>query len=705
MKALQVFDGKEPAMAKAWLIMNNLRKHIFKLRYPPFSLTPAIAEEIEENFMKRWDMMLTDLHYARAMLNPYLGAHMELQQNGEAKRALNRVFCRLSNPLGVGFNKEMIEYEERLGPYSLEEALGIRVANLQPYQWWSRVGGEALPKIAKRVLAFMCSASSCERNWNMYSFVHNKSQNCLGTKKAEDLVYIYTNTRLFRGRLGADPLRWYENNVFSEDENKSVDDNSDMDDGDDDDNESGGKGMEGNEPINDDERYDDEGRENIKDKDDAGVFDWNEIDAEIEQENQDRTEGVVVPEGEESDRSYSPTPCYDRSCEDIEDDENFNFGQNNNVVEYLNNEDDTVVGDDNGDNNMIARVDEVVAPIIQNSASHGRMEIGSSSNSVPTFDSKSVENADSSRRSIYVEQMDTESPSLTMARPRNVREDRGKGTICTRIIKAACATVATVIGGGREMEENVVVGVNSNQNTAIQLEKMDSGIVVIGDGTGTSRDGNSVHHILRTSRVLACKRRGTMADVISLEWPPRPHRPVLQTGVVPFEVLSVSRSIETAETSMQRGPTVIGGRLKRPRMGIEPFLHTETPGNPLTTLAVLQNRGSQVDSDASDRNAKRHKRLHSRNVDGQFQFEIWNESSEVEGLGQSQYGDQGAIMGDDEQGCDESDPDSNGDREKAPNDLDIRVRQLSVATSRRPRQSHRVRRNRNSTTNGDDSSS
>ena len=56
-------------------------------------------------------------------------------------------------------------------------------------------------------------------------------------------------------------------------------------------------------------------------------------------------------------------------------------------------------------------------------------------------------------------------------------------------------------------------------------------------------------------------------------------------------------------------------------MGIEPFMYTETRGNPLTP-AVLQNRGPQVDSDASDGNAKRHKRLHSRNVDGQFQFEI-----------------------------------------------------------------------------------
>ena len=99
--------------------------------------------------------------------------------------------------------------------------------------------------------------------------------------------------------------------MFSEDEDESVDDDSNTDDGDDDDNQNGGKGMEGNEPINDDERRDDDGRENIEDEDGAGVFDWNEIDAEIEQENQDRVERVAVHEGEESDHSYSPAPCHD----------------------------------------------------------------------------------------------------------------------------------------------------------------------------------------------------------------------------------------------------------------------------------------------------------------------------------------------------------------------------------------------------------
>ena len=350
--------------------------------------------------------------------------------------------------------------------------------------------------------------------------------------------------------------------MFSEDKDESVDDDSDKDDGDDDDNLNGGEGMEGNEPINDDERSDGEGLENIVAEDAAGVFDWNEIDAEIEQENRDRAERVAAHEGEESDRSYSLAPCNDRSSEDIEDAGHFNLGENNGFVEQLNNEDDTVVGDDNG-NNMTGRVDEIVAPVIENSAPHGRMEIGSSSNSVPAIDSNSVENANSSRRLVHVEQVDAESPSMSMAMPTNVREERGKVTIGTRIIGATRAAVATVIGGGRETEENVVLEVNSNQNTMEQLDKMRSNTVVSRDGTGTSRDGPSLDDIPYPSSVPEREQRGTVADVISLRRPPRPHRPVLQSGVVPLEVQSVSRSIETATTSMRRGPTVIGGRLKR----------------------------------------------------------------------------------------------------------------------------------------------
>ena len=94
---------------------------------------------------------------------------------------------------------------------------------------------------------------------------------------------------------------------------------------------------------------------------------------------------------------------------------------------------------------------------------------------------------------------------MTIAMPRNVRNYRDKGTIGTRIIEATRVAVATVIGSGRETEENVVVGVNSNQNTVDQLKKMGSGTVVIGDGTSTTGDGNSLHYILRLLSVPECK--------------------------------------------------------------------------------------------------------------------------------------------------------------------------------------------------------
>jgi hypothetical protein len=82
-------------MERAWLIINNLKKHIFNLRILPFNLPARIATTLEENFTKRWDMMLTDLHYAGALLNLYLKDVLEIPHNGDAKCALNRVVRKL----------------------------------------------------------------------------------------------------------------------------------------------------------------------------------------------------------------------------------------------------------------------------------------------------------------------------------------------------------------------------------------------------------------------------------------------------------------------------------------------------------------------------------------------------------------------------------------------------------------------------------
>jgi hypothetical protein len=236
-------------------------------------------------------MMITDLHYAGALLNPFLMNVMEIQNNGTTKRALNRVVQKLSGPLGVDFNEvmnELTQYEEQQGPYGLLEAPNIREGNLLPYQWWHRIGGNALPIIAKRILLLICSASLCERNWSMYSFVHSKTRNRLGVKKAEALVYIYTNSRLLRQRPGADPVRYYDDNIFSED---SDDDGGALSETDDDDNDgnndNNGNGGEGHN-CNNGDSSDGGGQYRRADPPDIpqdphpeAMFDWNGIDEEI----------------------------------------------------------------------------------------------------------------------------------------------------------------------------------------------------------------------------------------------------------------------------------------------------------------------------------------------------------------------------------------------------------------------------------------
>ena len=74
------------------------------------------------------------------------------------------------------------------------------------HDWWAFEGAyrKLIAPIAKQILGQTVSSSSYEWNWSSYSFVHKKSGNRLQPKKAEDLVYVYTNSRLMAKRKDKD---------------------------------------------------------------------------------------------------------------------------------------------------------------------------------------------------------------------------------------------------------------------------------------------------------------------------------------------------------------------------------------------------------------------------------------------------------------------------------------------------------------------
>ena len=63
--------------------------------------------------------------------------------------------------------------------------------------------------------------------------MHNKSRNKLQPKKAKDLVYVYTNSRLMAEGKEKDEKKWYADNVDSEDSDsvpkKELEDHGDLD--------------------------------------------------------------------------------------------------------------------------------------------------------------------------------------------------------------------------------------------------------------------------------------------------------------------------------------------------------------------------------------------------------------------------------------------------------------------------------------------
>mgnify|MGYP001807169213 CR=1 FL=1 len=65
-------------------------------------------------------------------------------------------------------------------------------------QWLQYFGSHApeLTQLARRLLSQPACASSCERCWSAYDFIHNKRRNRLTAERARKLVDVFTNRKL-----------------------------------------------------------------------------------------------------------------------------------------------------------------------------------------------------------------------------------------------------------------------------------------------------------------------------------------------------------------------------------------------------------------------------------------------------------------------------------------------------------------------------
>jgi hypothetical protein len=458
----------------------------------------------------------------------------------------------------------------------------------------------------------------------MYSFVHSKTRNCLGVEKAEALVYIYTNSRLLRQRPSADPVRYYDDNIFSEDSDDDggalSETDDDDNDGNDDNNGNGGEGHDGNDRDSSDGggQYCRADPPDIpQDPHPKAVFEWNGIDEEIA--NGVDEHAVVEPIGNMHVNEEIPVRseelAYDRADEEADDDDYDEVANEHGTK-------DGNVHDHNGDGNDPGEGGGIGTAVGGNNdaASVGSAD-GGSSNVLQELRTEEAPN-----QGVQIEDIlpssntnaNSQVPDVAIPAVINTNDvdNEPLSHIVTNVPQERVASISTTLVGLGRLSRGTLSRPPRHRGSIVDHS-------IFGSSMNKNTDAGLVHAFgSRTTRKNSNK--GSCGS----------KRPLEATIVRPFYT----------------GPTLGGS------------------SRPATS------RGPDVDEDINNSTRRRIKRFVKTKVGNNIHIGLRNLNSEVEGEVVTNYGDEEQVLGDDEM------TDSAGtDREEAPCDGDVVMR--GVATS------------------------
>ncbi|KAJ9509101.1 hypothetical protein QJQ45_001587 [Haematococcus lacustris] len=159
------------------------------------------AEQILHAIGRRTSMLLRPLHGAAALLDPEYRQHFNMGGESSAGQLdfqavlpdFIKVAEKLSPPSAAECVVQLPNYLHSTNALAAETA-----KSMPPHQWHRIHTGGALGALAMKVTSQVASATSCERAWSSYGFVHNPRRNRLTASNAEMLTQLYFNSRLLK---------------------------------------------------------------------------------------------------------------------------------------------------------------------------------------------------------------------------------------------------------------------------------------------------------------------------------------------------------------------------------------------------------------------------------------------------------------------------------------------------------------------------
>lgn len=222
LRVLRLVDSNEkPSMGYLYEAMEKAKESIRRRMMNKPCLYGPYVRVIDARMEKQ---LHSPLHAAGCFFNPgiYFGPSFKMQSN--VSRGLIKTITSLvrDDETQDKIFLQLEDYKKSTGDFGLPIAIRQR-EKLNPVAWWDNFGNGAveLQSLAMRVLSQCCSATGCERNWDIFEYLHSRKLSRLERSRLTDVVFVQYNLKLRERNLrkqrdAIDPISLDNINVLDE---------------------------------------------------------------------------------------------------------------------------------------------------------------------------------------------------------------------------------------------------------------------------------------------------------------------------------------------------------------------------------------------------------------------------------------------------------------------------------------------------------